>query len=250
MATTIEPEALYFGAPPTLTIDGVEVGGILENPKIGFEIEKYDPTFRNAGGPVKGTGRIKRVTPTLELVMNELSAVKIAHMMPGAEATVGTAADTVGGLATDLDGDVVAGAPAIKLDSVAGIAAGAFLKIGGVGETEIHKVREIIGTVVVLWDPLLRAHADEDAVVQVDDAGTTIFSWTTGPIPDAAYVDVEAIGEGVDGRVLRILIKNAIAGDSSSFDMGDDQYYGVPLKFTGHYDKDHPRDVPYELEIG
>lgn len=249
MATVVTPEALYFGAPVSLLIDGVEMGATLDNPKVNFDIEKYAPRFKNAGGPVSGAAVVKSVIPSMECLVNEVSATKIAHAMPGSIATVGTAAETVGGGDTTLDGDVAAGASAIVVASATGIAANNFLRIGDGGETEIRKVASVAGTTVNLSTPLIRAHDDGDEVREVDDAGTTLFTWTVGRVPSAAFVDVEAIGQGLDGREMRVLIKNALAGESISWTMGDDDFYGVPLKFTGHYDPTTPRVVPYELEI-
>lgn len=252
MATVVTPEALYFGAPVSLLIDGVEMGATLDNPVVNFEIEKYAPRFRNAGGPVVGAAVTKSVIPSLECRVNELSAAKIAHAMPGSTSTVGTAAETAGGGDTTLDGDVAAGATEIEVADATGIAAGNFLRIGDAGETEIHKVAVggVTGTTITLTTPLVRAHDDGDAVREVDDAGTTLITWTVGRVPSASFIDVEAIGQGLDGREMRVLIKNALAGDSFQFTMGDDDFYGVPLKFTGNYADDAPRVVPFELELG
>lgn len=250
MSVTIVPESLYFGAPVQLTVGGVEVGATLNAPKVGFEIEKYSPRFQNAGGPVAGAVRIKSVIPKLEVMVNELSAAKVARAMPGNTSVVGTAATTGGGASTDLDGAVVVGATSIVVTSATGISVGNYLKIGAPGETEIHKVAGVSGTTITLATPLMIKHRDADAVLEVDDAGTTIFTWTVGQVLESSHVDVEAIGPGVDGRQMRVLIKNALAGDSFSFDMGDNEYYGVPMIFTGHYDKDAPLEVPFEIEIG
>lgn len=259
MATTVTPEALYFGAPATLTIDGVEMGATLDNPKFGLDMDIYRPRFKNAGGPVKGAARIRGVSPKLTCLVNELSAAKIAHAMPGATETIGTAAETGGGADTTLDGDVAAGTRVIVVASATGIAGessldagdGDFLRIGAPGETEIHRVVSVSGTTVVLADHLAMPHRDGDTVREVDDAGTTIFAWNTNvAVPDSAYVDVEAIGTGVDGRRLRVKVKNALAADNVEFAMGDDDFYGVPLVFIGQYDPSTPTAVPFEVEIG
>src|SRR5258707_11965248 len=105
MTSVITPEALYFGAPPTLTVNSVDVGATLNNPKVGWEITKYQPKFKNAGGPVKGAVAIVGVVPTLEVLLNELSAAKVAHALPGSSQSVGTAAETGGGADTTLAAD-------------------------------------------------------------------------------------------------------------------------------------------------
>jgi hypothetical protein len=118
MATVVTPEALYFGAPVSLLIDGVEMGATLDNPVVNFEIEKYAPRFRNTGGPVKGASVIKSVIPKLTCTVNELSAAKIAHAMPGSTKTVGTAAETTAGADQVLSADAALGATVIKFPGV------------------------------------------------------------------------------------------------------------------------------------
>jgi hypothetical protein len=68
-------------------------------------------------------------------------------------------------------------------------------------------------------------------------------------VPEESFVDVVAIGQGLDGREMQVTIKNALAGEAFSFTMGDDDFYGAPLVFSGNYDKSTPRVVPFELEI-
>jgi len=119
MSTIIVPEAMYFGAPTSLTIGGVEVGGTLEAPKLAFDVEAYTPQFKNAKGPIKGTTIIRRVIPRLEVMVNELTAVKMAWAMPGATSAVGTGATTASGHDEVLAADVAAGATVIKFPGTA-----------------------------------------------------------------------------------------------------------------------------------
>lgn len=255
MSTVITPEALYFGSPASLLIDGVEMGATLDHPKFGLEIETYKPRFKNAAAPAKDTGVVKSVIPTLECLVNELSAAKIAHAMPGATQVVGTAAETGGGADTTLALDAAIGATNIKVVAVTGMTAGDFIRIGDAGETEIHEITVVGttgsgGTGVTIATPLVRTHDTGDQVREVDDAGTTVFTWTIGRIPTEAYVEVVAIGLGIDGRQMKVTLHNALAGDSFSLTMGDDEFYGMPLKFTGNVAAATPRVVPYQLEIG
>lgn len=256
MTNVVTPEALYFGAPASLLIDGVEMGATLDDPKVGFDLDIYAPRFKNAGGPVMGATRVRAVTPKLTCLVNELSAAKIAHALPGATRAVGTAAETVGGEDTTLAADSAIGATNIKVADVADISVGDFLRVGDAGETEIRQVTVVGtsgsgGTGVTLDSELLLAHDTGDQVREVDDAGTSIFSWSTNiAIPDDQYVDVQAIGVGKDGRELRVLIKNALITDSFEFAMGDSDFYGVPMVFKGNYDPANPTSVPFELEVG
>src|SRR3990172_3934835 len=84
MTTTIDADAIFSGAPVSLTYGGVECGSTITAPKVGLEVESGAPAFKNAGGPVKGTRGIRRIVPTVEVAINEFTAQKIAWAMPGA----------------------------------------------------------------------------------------------------------------------------------------------------------------------
>lgn len=254
MATTITPEALYFGAPASLTFGGVECGATVTPPKITFEVEKYVPEFQGAKGPVKGTVVVTKVIPKAELTINEFTAAKLAWAMPGAASVVGTAAVTGGGGVGTLYADAAAGATNIKVTSVANLTAGDFLKIGDVGETEIHEI-DVVGTVnggtgITLKTALLRAHDAGDDYVEVDDAGTTIITWTPGRVPSADYKTLVLTGSGLDGRQLVVTILNAMSAENQEMEFGDSAVTGLALVFTGHYDGATPTVAPFSIEAG
>jgi hypothetical protein len=127
----VDPNAIFSGAPVSITFGGVECGATTEVPKIALDLEADAPAFLNAGGPVRGTRGIRRITPSIELTVNEFTAQKLAWAMPGATAT---SSDSVGvlvaGLATTLAADPALGATAISLTSVTTVTANAFIRIG------------------------------------------------------------------------------------------------------------------------
>jgi hypothetical protein len=139
VTTTITPEEMYFGAPGTLTVDGVDAGGTTEPPKLSFDITKYQPDFQNAKGPIKGTAVITKVIPKLALLINQISALKLAWALPGATST---GSSNIGvpnaGLDTTLATDPALGAVNIKVAAVAGAAANDFIRIGPAGPTEAN----------------------------------------------------------------------------------------------------------------
>ena len=90
MAITITPEELYFGSPTTLTYGGVDVGGTTEPPTVNIEITKLEPDFQNAAGPVEGTSVITNVLVTCQLMVNQITAAKLAWALPGATEVGGT----------------------------------------------------------------------------------------------------------------------------------------------------------------
>jgi hypothetical protein len=254
MSTVIVPESMYFGAPTSLTIGGVEVGATLEAPKLAFDVEAYTPEFKNAKGPVKGTTIVRRVIPRLEVLVNELTAVKMAWAMPGATSTVGTAAETGGGLDTTLSSDVAAGATNIKVESVTGIVAGEFLRVGDVGQTEIREILTVGtagagGTGVTFTAALTMAHDAGDQVREVDDAGTTLLTWTPGRVPSSAYQDVVAVGPGLDGRIMTVTIFDAISTEPIEMDLDDEAMTGLALSLIGQYDPTTPTVAPFSVEL-
>ena len=178
MATTIDPSAIFSGAPVSLTYGGVECGATISAPKLTLEVESGAPAFTNAGGPVKSTRGIRRIIPAVEVVVNEVTAQKLAWAMPGATAT---SSQSVGqlraGLATVLGADPALGAVTINLTSVTTCAVGDFLRIGDTLTEALCEVVRIVtkGTAGALdtviensaGGGLLIDHGNGEAVVTV-----------------------------------------------------------------------------------
>jgi hypothetical protein len=253
MATTVTPEAMYFGSPASLTIGGTEVGVSEDNPQVTFDVTIETPDLPMAVAPIEGLDFVTKVIPHLKCTVTEIVAAKIGWAMPGSASVVGTAATTGGGCAGTLYADCAVGATNIKVTSVTSLTAGDFLKIGDVGETEVHEVLTVGtingGTGVDLVTPLLRAHDAGDAYEEVDDAGTTIYTWTAGRVPAASYKDVIATGTGLDGRQLKVTIQNALNSASFEFEMGN-KLVGIPLDMVGHAAAATPSVAPFIIEAG
>ena len=90
MAVTITPEELYFGSPTTLTYGGVDVGGTTEPPTLQIEITENHPDFQNAAGPIVGTSVITDIVVSVSLMVNQMTAAKLAWALPGATEVGGT----------------------------------------------------------------------------------------------------------------------------------------------------------------
>lgn len=131
MATTVDPNAIFSGAPVSITYGGVEMGATIGQPKVNIDVTGGAPEFTNAGGPVKNTHGIRKIVPSLEITVNEFTAQKLAWAMPGATAD---SSESVGqlraGLATTLGADPALGATLIRLASITTAATGDFLRIG------------------------------------------------------------------------------------------------------------------------
>jgi hypothetical protein len=149
MSTTVDPNAIWSGAPVSLTFGGVECGATTGVPKLALDVTEGAPVFTNAGGPVKGTRGTHKIIPSVEVVVNELTAQKLAWAMPGATAT---SSESVGqlraGLATTLGVDPALGATLIRLASVTTVAQGDFIRIGTTlteAASEVVRVK-VLGT--------------------------------------------------------------------------------------------------------
>jgi len=137
---TIDPNSIWSGAPVSITFGGVDCGATVSVPKLALDVESGAPTILNAGGPVKGTRSIRRITPSIELTINEINATKLAWAMPGATATSSQSVGVVvAGLSTTLAADPALAATTISLTSVTTVGINDFIMIGpNTGQTEAN----------------------------------------------------------------------------------------------------------------
>jgi hypothetical protein len=339
MATVIDPSAIFSGAPVSLLYGGVECGSTTKVPKLSLQVESGGPDFTNAGGPVVATRYTRRIIPSVEITVNELTAQKLAWAMPGATATSSAslgqllagydttlAADpalgatnvkvtsvttvtigqfvsigpvatptelnteivrvltvgTTGGGGTGLDiendggtglridhanaeriytvnGSILsapaaAGAVNIKVDSVAGLIVGDFVRIGYLGHYET-RVLTFVGTALAggtgisFAIPLTRDHGLDEWVVEVTAQGGTTIRPVVGRIATAAYQSLVLTDIGADGRTLIVTLENAMSAETQELDFDDDPAnpLGLTLKFTAHYAAATPTTVPITI---
>lgn len=340
MTTIVDPDAIFSGAPVSLTYGGVECGSTTSAPKLNLDVESGAPAFTNAGGPVRNTRGIRKIIPSVELQVNEITAQKLGWAMPGATVvssqsvgvtragldttlgadpalgatlirlasvttvaagdfirigaagvaateanseivqvtTVGTAGatDTVvqnsagGGLLIDhangaeaktvvgtlLAAPAAAGATNIKVDSVTGLTAGDFIRIGNSGGYETRQIETVGtagsgGTGVSFEVPLTQSHSIDQWVNEVSGLGGTTIRPAIGRIGSDAYQDLVLVDVGADGRTLTVTLENAMSSESQSLEFNDDPAnpLGLTLKFTGHYHEDTPRQVPVTINL-
>jgi len=146
----IDPSAIFSGAPASITYGGIECGATTEIPKLGLDVTAGNPEFTNAGGPVKGTGGIQKITPTLEITVNEFTAQKIAWAMPGATSTSSSSVGQVrAGLDTTLAADPALGATNLKVTSVTSVAVNDFVRVGAAGVAATEANSEIVKVTTV-----------------------------------------------------------------------------------------------------
>jgi len=150
MVATINPSAIFSGAPVSILFGGVECGATTAVPKLSLEVEAGGPEFTNAGGPVRATRITRRIVPSVELTVNEMTAQKIAWALPGATAVSSQSVGQVrAGLATTLAADPALGATTISLTSVTTVAQNDFIRIGAAGVAATEANSEILKVTTV-----------------------------------------------------------------------------------------------------
>lgn len=150
MATTINPSAIFSGAPVSITFGGVECGATTEVPKLSLDVEAGGPEFTNAGGPVVSTRITRRIIPSVELTVNEMTAQKIAWALPGATASSSqSVGQVVAGLDTTLAADPALGATNLKVASVTTVTAGQFVRVGAAGVAATEADSEVLRVITV-----------------------------------------------------------------------------------------------------
>ena len=133
MSTQIQPELLFFGAPVSLTVGGVEAGTTFDAPKVTIEYETNADKVRPQGArsKIKGLMFIKAAVCKAVFKVNEFTATKLGWVMPGATATSSESVGQVlAGLDTTLAADPALGATTISLTSVTTVGVGGFIRIG------------------------------------------------------------------------------------------------------------------------
>ena len=150
MATIIDVSAIFSGAPAGLAYGGVECGATTEVPKLAIAVEGGSPDFTNAVGPVKGTYILRKGVPSIEVVVNEITAQKIAWAMPGAAASSSQSVGSpVAGLDTTLAADPALGATNLRVTSVTTVAVGQFVRVGAAGVAATEANSEVLRVLTV-----------------------------------------------------------------------------------------------------
>jgi len=210
MATTVDPNAIWSGAPVSVTYGGVEMGATTSNPKIALDVTAGAPEFTNAGGPVEGTRGIRKIVPSIEITLNEIDAQRFAWSLPGATATSSESiGQVVAGLATTLAADPALGAITISLTSVTTVGVGGFIRIGTTlteAASEVVKVTTVGtaggGNTIVensAGGGLLIDHANAEQVKTV--TGTILAA---PAVAGATNIKVDSVSDLAQGDFVRI----------------------------------------------
>jgi hypothetical protein len=343
MTTIIEPDRMFFGAPASLTVDGVEAGTTFDPPHVTIEYETNADKTRPQGArsKIKGLLYVKSAICTAKFKVNEFTSQKLGWVMPGATAT---SAESVGqtraGLDTTLAADpalgatnlkvtsvttvnvgdfvrigaagvaateansevlkvltvgttgsggtgidvensagggaladyanadevktvtgtilaapAVAGATNIKVDSVTGLTAGDFVRIGYIGHYETRELT-VVGTVgpagtgLTFAIPLTRDHGLDEWVIEVTALGLTTLQPVAGRVPLSAHHDVILTGVGLDGLPLVVELDDALSLVNQDIPFSDDDWSGFDVELEAYGDPNAPTDLPWRIKYG
>jgi hypothetical protein len=252
-------EEISVGAGDVFYLDSAgawqAVGATKDNNVFRVNTEYADIDVNGVIGPIKGIDYITNQLAELEVTGIQIGADKIALMIPGAASTTQTSADAGGGADTTLAAATVAGQYlAIKLTAVTGLVVGDAVRIGASGSIEYRTLTRVGtlgagGTGVDLDFPLQAEHAALDDVVETDGAGLTII---TPPIirrlPTTAYHTWRLDVPGLDGRLVRFWVYDAIMTDNAEFEAADDDAMGPRLTLQSRIDVAQPNRGGWRIE--
>lgn len=214
----------------------------------------FAPQFNGVVGPIKGTHYLQTETVELEVSIPQLSATLAEVLIPTSEVTTSTPAAVSGGAAGGLDAAIVAGqSTGIKVSSVTGLSVGDFIRITNAGRREIREVTRVGttgsgGTGIDVAYPFVFDHPDTDTYEEVDGSGALVIE--SGPvrrIPSTSYRDWRLDVPGLDGRMTRFLVLDALALGDKVFEAGDDTDMKPRLTITGTRDGATPTTGAWQI---
>lgn len=215
----------------------------------------FAPQFNGVVGPIKDTHYLQSETVELEVAIPQLSESLAGILIPTSEVVAAVAPSAVSGGATGgLDAAITAGQwEAIKVSSVTGLTVGDYIRITNAGRQEIRQVTRVGtvgsgGTGIDVSFPFVFDHPDTDSFEEVDGSGASSISG--GParrIPSAAYHTIRLDIPGIDGRMTRFFVYNALALGDKVFTAGDDKNLAPRVTFTGTRSGATPQTSAWEI---
>ncbi len=252
---TVNIDNFLFGPPSAQSFGGVALGQGDQDAKVMIK-ETKSGGFRpqGAAAPLAGTDRILESVASATVTLNDYSLANLQMLLHNVTAVVGTATVTTPlGLATTTTADAAAGATSIALTIATNVVAGKFLKYGDttpVDESEMVQVGPgyTTGLTIPLTTPLIRAHDSGDAVVMVNDAGTTILQQRTGLISSASHKNFVFQAVGPSGVPTLVTIWSALSDGVLDITLGEKAASGTPVTFTGYSSLADPGLAPWSME--
>ena len=150
--TTIQPDRMFFGAPASITVDGVDGGTTFDPPHITIEYETNADKTRPQGARsnIKGLLYVKTAICKAKFKVYEFASVKLGWVMPGATAdSPASVGQVLAGLDTTLAADPALGATNLKVTSVTTVTVGQFVRVGAAGVAATEANSEVLRVLTV-----------------------------------------------------------------------------------------------------
>jgi hypothetical protein len=249
---SVSTQDYLFGPPSAQSFGGVALGQGDQPAKVTIKETIVGFRPQGAAAPVVGLSRVNECTASATVTLNELSLANLQMILHNVTAVVGTAAVTSpSGLATTLTADAAAGATSIAVAAATNVVAGKYLEFtDAVAGPEIVQVGAgyTTGLTIPLTTPLVREHQSGEAVVMVNDAGTTVLQQRMGMIATAQHKNFVFQAVGPDGNQSLVTIFGALSDGNLDVTLGEAGPAGTPVTFTGHSSKADPGLAPWSWE--
>ncbi len=227
-------------------------GGTMENNQWRVERDYFAPKINGSVSLLKGTDYLTEERAFMEFSPAELTSAILALAIPDVISTTETSAD-VGAATTLAEASTAGQYLAIKLAAVAGLSVGDFIRIGTTPYIEKREITRVGtlgagGTGIDVGFPLSVAHASGEDVNEIDGlGGTTITAGTQRRLPSTAYKNFRLDVPGLDGRMTRFFLDNAIASDDAEFEAADDDAMHPRLVMAGRRDPDTAMEAAWRI---
>lgn len=247
----------YYRALGVLT-SWLSVGATMDDSAVRIAQSWYRPDLNGMLGPVQEMDYLTEQAVELEFTMAEIAGSKLALAIPGATATVTAPADAGGGGSTTLAAAAAIGDTAIKVTAVLNFAAGDMVRISAAGAAAEYRVIDVVGTAgaggtgLQFRDPLQKAHANTDPVVEQNpgaDGKTVITGSTVRRMPATAYNQWAFVGEAPNGFYEMLIDSGISTTDSAEIAFGDETTGGVRTTIGSRYNGATPNTPPWRLRV-
>jgi hypothetical protein len=216
----------------------VSLGATMDNNVYRVRQVKFAPVLNNVKGTVKGTERIVTEVAELEVSIPEISAARLALMVPGVTVTVSPITDTGSGIATTLSAASLPGDQTVHVTLGTGITVGQFFRVEAANNAAVEhrEVQAISGTTVTLDRPLVNAHASAVVFVQTQGDGRSTITGSGSRIPDEAYHDYRLRVDSDEGLFDLYVFDALNIADAAEMTLGSASQAAPRLTLQSRYD--------------
>jgi len=157
---------------------------------------------------------------------------------------------------TTLALDAPAGSTNLKVAATTGLVIGDYIRFGYSGEQEVRRLTFVGttgagGTGLSFNEPTNTNHRSGDPLLEQTNLGSSTVSSNSGTsrrLPSTAYHNYELRIPGLDGREIRLSLKNAIMKDNAEFEAADDGALAPRLKLEARWDPASIATSPWTIE--